>query len=49
MTRAGNDPTRLKKGKGRTASSHRWLTRQINDPYVQRPAPKGGAAAQRTN
>lgn len=26
--------TRLKKIKGRTASSARWLQRQINDPYV---------------
>lgn len=41
MTRAGNDPTRLKKGKGRTASSHRWLTRQINDPYVQKARAEG--------
>ena len=25
----------LKPGKGRSASSQRWLTRQLNDPYVQ--------------
>lgn len=36
MTRSGRDPgERLKTGKGRTNSSARWLTRQINDPYVK--------------
>ncbi len=36
MSRSGRDPgERLKTGKGRTASSARWLTRQINDPYVK--------------
>ena len=25
---------RLRKGKNRSTSSHRWLTRQLNDPYV---------------
>ena len=28
-------PQRLKTARGRTASSTRWLTRQINDPYVK--------------
>ncbi len=36
MSRSGRDPgEKLKTGKGRTASSARWLTRQINDPYVK--------------
>ncbi|MET0376365.1 MAG: rRNA methyltransferase, partial [Rhizorhabdus sp.] len=26
--------TRVKTGRGRTASSTRWLERQLNDPYV---------------
>jgi len=26
---------RLKRSRGRTVSSQRWLTRQLNDPYVQ--------------
>ena len=43
MTRSGRgDPTtRLKKAKGRTASSTRWLTRQLNDPYVQQARADG--------
>ena len=42
MARGNKDPDRkLKKGKGRTASSHRWLTRQLNDPYVQRAKADG--------
>jgi len=42
MTRSGRDPgTRLKTAKGRTASSTRWLTRQINDPYVQKARAEG--------
>jgi 23S rRNA (uridine2552-2'-O)-methyltransferase len=42
MTRSGRDPgTRLKTPKGRTASSNRWLTRQINDPYVQKARAEG--------
>ena len=28
-------PKRLKTARGRTASSTRWLTRQLNDPYVR--------------
>ena len=36
MTRSGRPAgERLKTGKGRTASSTRWLTRQLNDPYVK--------------
>lgn len=42
MTRSGRDPgNRLKTAKGRTASSTRWLTRQINDPYVQKARAEG--------
>jgi 23S rRNA (uridine2552-2'-O)-methyltransferase len=42
MSRSGKDPgTRLKTAKGRTASSTRWLTRQINDPYVQKARADG--------
>lgn len=37
--RGGGDGTRLKRAKGRTESSKRWLERQLSDPYV--------AAAQR--
>jgi len=32
---------RLKKARGRTVSSQRWLTRQLNDPYVQRSKLEG--------
>jgi 23S rRNA (uridine2552-2'-O)-methyltransferase len=42
MSRSGKDPgTRLKSAKGRTASQVRWLTRQINDPYVQKARADG--------
>ncbi len=42
MSRSGRDPgERLKTGKKRTASSARWLSRQINDPYVKRAAADG--------
>ncbi len=42
MSRSGKDPgTRLKTAKGRTASSTRWLTRQLNDPYVQKARADG--------
>ena len=37
----GDPTTRLKKAKGRTASSTRWLTRQLNDPYVQQARAEG--------
>ena len=37
MTRAGKDAgRRVKTARGRTASSTRWLERQLNDPYVRR-------------
>ena len=42
MTRSGGEPSkRLRKNKGRTASSSRWLTRQLNDPYVARAKREG--------
>jgi 23S rRNA (uridine2552-2'-O)-methyltransferase len=42
MSRSGRDPgERLKTGKGRTASSARWLLRQINDPYVKKARADG--------
>ena len=42
MSRSGRDPgERLKTGKNRTASSSRWLTRQINDPYVKAAKAEG--------
>lgn len=42
MSRGRADPgKRLRKAKGRTASSARWLERQLNDPYVQRARSAG--------
>jgi len=42
MTRGIRDAgTRLKTARGRTASSNRWLTRQLNDPYVQKARAEG--------
>ncbi len=42
MSRSGRDPGEpLKTGKNRTASSSRWLTRQINDPYVKQAKAEG--------
>ncbi|WP_295524890.1 RlmE family RNA methyltransferase [Novosphingobium sp. Chol11] len=42
MSRSGRDPgERVKTGKGRTASSNRWLARQINDPYVKQAKADG--------
>ncbi len=35
MRNTGKGPERLKTGKNRSASSVRWLTRQLNDPYVR--------------
>ncbi len=35
MSRSGDEPVRLKTARGRTASQVRWLTRQLNDPYVK--------------
>jgi 23S rRNA (uridine2552-2'-O)-methyltransferase len=41
MRGGGREPAKLKTGKGRTASSARWLTRQLNDPYVKRAQDEG--------
>ena len=42
MSRSGRDPgERLKTAKKRTASSARWLSRQINDPYVKQARADG--------
>ena len=36
MTRGGGLRKRVRTARGRTASSTRWLERQLNDPYVRR-------------
>ncbi|MDE2303444.1 MAG: RlmE family RNA methyltransferase [Sphingomonadales bacterium] len=41
MRGAGREPARLKTGRGRTASSARWLKRQLADPYVQKAKAEG--------
>ncbi len=42
MSRSGKDPhERLKTARKRTASSARWLTRQLNDPYVKKAKADG--------
>ena len=42
MSRSGRDPgERLRTGKKRSISSARWLTRQINDPYVKQAKAEG--------
>lgn len=42
MTRSGKSPDkRLRTAKKRTASSSRWLSRQLNDPYVQKAKAEG--------
>jgi len=42
MTRAGRDSDRrVRTGRGRTASSVRWLERQLNDPYVRQAKAEG--------
>jgi 23S rRNA (uridine2552-2'-O)-methyltransferase len=42
MTRGARDPgKRVKSAKGRTASSTRWLNRQLNDPYVRQAKAEG--------
>ena len=42
MSRSGSDPReRLRTAKKRTTSSARWLTRQINDPYVKQAKADG--------
>ena len=42
MTRSGRDPDkRVRTAKKRTASSTRWLERQLNDPYVKQARADG--------
>jgi 23S rRNA (uridine2552-2'-O)-methyltransferase len=42
VSRSGRDPgERLRTAKKRTASSSRWLSRQINDPYVKKARAEG--------
>jgi 23S rRNA (uridine2552-2'-O)-methyltransferase len=41
MSRSGDDRVRLKTGKGRKSSSTRWLSRQLNDPYVKKARAEG--------
>ncbi len=42
MSRSGKDPNeRLRSAKKRTTSSARWLTRQLNDPYVKKAKAEG--------
>ena len=42
MSRSGKDPgERLRTARKRSASSARWLTRQINDPYVKQAKAAG--------
>jgi 23S rRNA (uridine2552-2'-O)-methyltransferase len=42
MARSGRDPgEKLRTGRGRTASSARWLQRQLNDPYVRQAKAEG--------
>jgi 23S rRNA (uridine2552-2'-O)-methyltransferase len=42
VSRSGRDPgERLRSAKSRTASSARWLTRQLNDPYVKQAKAAG--------
>lgn len=42
MTRGRSDPgKRVRTARGRTASSTRWLERQLNDPYVRQAKAEG--------
>ena len=42
MSRSGKDPhERLRTAKTRSTSSARWLTRQLNDPYVKQAKAEG--------
>ncbi len=42
MSRGGSGGhTRVKTSRGRTASSNRWLARQLNDPYVRKAKAEG--------
>ena len=38
---AGDTSKRVKTARGRTASSNRWLSRQLNDPYVRQAKAEG--------
>lgn len=44
MTGSRSVKTRLKTAKGRTTSSQRWLTRQLNDPFVHQARAQGWRA-----
>ena len=37
----GRVPVKVRKTRGRTASSHQWLQRQLNDPYVAKARASG--------
>lgn len=42
MSRSGRNPDkRVRTARGRTASSNRWLERQLNDPYVKQAKAEG--------
>ena len=42
MSRSGRNPDkRVRSSRGRTASSTRWLERQLNDPYVRQAKAEG--------
>jgi 23S rRNA (uridine2552-2'-O)-methyltransferase len=41
MAPTGRDRVRVKSAKGRSAGSTRWLSRQLNDPYVREARVKG--------
>ena len=42
MSRSGRDPDkRVRNTRGRSASSTRWLERQLNDPYVRQAKAEG--------
>jgi len=42
VSRGAKDPgKRVKTARGRTASSNRWLSRQLNDPYVRQAKAEG--------
>jgi len=42
VSRSGRDPgERLRTGRRRSVSSARWLTRQLNDPYVKKAKAEG--------
>ncbi|MFZ9395716.1 MAG: RlmE family RNA methyltransferase [Erythrobacter sp.] len=42
MSRSGRDPDkRVRNTRGRSASSTRWLNRQLNDPYVKQAKAEG--------